>query len=82
MMQRYRVEFKLSMPRRSSWDGGWSGEGKNFAIVRELPSADLVKLFEPPDGVALATYRRVWTHRWSDGWIAQIVILASILAGV
>jgi hypothetical protein len=33
-----RVEFTLSMPGRSSWNGGWSGEGRHFAIVRTLSS--------------------------------------------
>jgi hypothetical protein len=71
--QIHRVEFKLSMPGRSSWDGGWSGEGKNYAVVRELSDEDLARLF---DGVSkdtkLVECRRIWTHRWSDGWIAKV----------
>lgn len=68
-----RVEFKLSMPGRASWDGGWSGEDRNYAIVRELDGDTLVKLFDlAPDGIDLAKCRRIWTHRWSDGWCAQI----------
>lgn len=69
----HRVEFKLSMPGRASWNGGWSGEGKNYAIVRDLPDEDLARLFDlAPDGVDLTKCRRIWTHRWSDGWLAQV----------
>lgn len=70
---KHRVEFKLSMPGRASWNGGWSGEGKNFAIVRDLSDEDLAKLFDlAPGGVDLTKCVRIWTHRWSDGWFAQI----------
>lgn len=72
-MTRHRVEFKLSMPGRSSWNGGWSGEGRNYLVVRELSDEDLARLFDiAPDGVDLTKCRRIWTHRWSDGWLAQI----------
>lgn len=69
----HRIEFKLSMPGSPSWNGKWSGEGKNFAIVLELTDAELERLFDlAPDDVDLTAYRRIWTHGWSDGWIAQI----------
>lgn len=72
-MRIHRVEFKLSMPGRASWNGGWSGEGKNYAVVRALSAQDLERLFEgAPDGPELWACRRVWTHRWSDGWVAQV----------
>ncbi len=67
------VEFKLSMPGRSSWNGGWSGEGKNYAVVRDLSAQDLARLFDlAPEGTDLTKCRRVWTHGWSDGWIAEV----------
>lgn len=67
------VEFKLSMPGRSSWDGRWSGEGGNYVIRRELSSDALARLFDlAPGDVDLTSCRRIWTHRWSDGWLAQI----------
>jgi hypothetical protein len=71
-MSDYVVEFKLSMPGRSSWDGRWSGEGKNYVIRRELSHDALARLFDAPSGVDLTACRRIWTHRWSDGWLAQI----------
>lgn len=75
MTRSYRVEFKLSMPGRSSWNGGWSGEGRNYAVVRDLSDGDLARLFDvAPDGIYVAQCRRSWTHRWSDGWIAQVAV--------
>ena len=55
------IEFKLTMPGRSSWDGGWSGDGGNFTLVREVDDASAAKL----DGGS-------WTYSWPDGWRAHI----------
>lgn len=55
------VEFKLDMPGKASWDGKWSGEDKNYVIVRELDDAKAKQL----DGNA-------WSYGWSDGWRASI----------
>lgn len=57
-----RIEFRLSMPSRASWNGGWSGAGRNYVIVRTLTDqlAD--------DLLAVGS----WYHRWDDGWGAQI----------
>ena len=60
-----RIEFRLSMPGRASWDGGWSGEGRNYAIVRTLTDGDAAKLMNN-------TAEKGWFHRWPDGWTAQI----------
>ena len=70
----HRVEFRLSMPSRASWNGGWSGEDRNHAVVRELSDEQLAKLFAPaaPEGFDLSKCRNIWTHRWSDGWVAQV----------
>ncbi len=79
---RHRVEFKLSMPGRASWNGGWSGEDKNYVIVREVSDEQLARfLLEPsareqfllaPVDIDVTKWCRVWTHRWSDGWLAQV----------
>jgi hypothetical protein len=69
----YRIEFRLSMPGRSSWDGKWSGEGRNYSLVRELADEDLAKLFGlAPENFDLSKCRSSWTHRWSDGWLAEV----------
>lgn len=64
-----RVEFRLSMPGRSSWDGRWSGDGRNYTTVRSLTNEAAAKLFAVEGGF---TAHKSWTHRWSDGWCAQI----------
>lgn len=56
-----RVEFKLEMPRRGSWNSRWSGEGKNYTLTRDL---------DDEQGEKLAG--RSWTYCWPDGWCATI----------
>lgn len=56
-----RVEFKLTMPGRASWDGKWSGEGKNYTLTRELDHEIAAKLDD-----------RSWSYAWSDGWHAEV----------
>lgn len=70
----YRVEFRLAMPGRNSWNGKWSGEGRNHAIVRELSGDQVAKLFDvAPESFDLLKCRSSWTHRWSDGWMAEVI---------
>lgn len=57
-----RVEFRLSMPGRSSWDGRWSGQDRNYLLVRTVPNAVADEL------MAVGS----WFHRWDDGWTAQV----------
>jgi len=59
-----RVEFRLSMPSRGSWNGRWSGEDRNYVIVRTLKDATAAALL--PGG------KGSWFHRWDDGWAARI----------
>lgn len=56
-----RVVFRLAMPGRASWDGRWSGEGSNYALVRELDDARAGQV----DG-------RSWSYGWPDGWRAEV----------
>ena len=74
------------MPGRASWDGKWSGEDKNYTIVRDLSGEDVACLFDsapepvradqarPPlkAPVDVLRCKRSWTHRWSDGWTAEV----------
>lgn len=61
-----RIEFKLSMPGRASWNGGWSGESRNYILVRELDDIAIARLL----GAAMTSAS--WSHRWSDGWCAEV----------
>jgi hypothetical protein len=60
-----RVEFRLTMPSVGSWNGRWSGEGRNYTIVKTLtPTRAASLLKDQPE--------RSWIHRWEDGWCARI----------
>ena len=56
-----RVEFRLAMPGRASWDNKWSGDSRNYALVRELDDTLAAEL----DG-------RSWSYSWPDGWRAHV----------
>lgn len=60
-----RVEFRLSMPSVGSWDGRWSGNGKNYTIVRSMTPAQT-------EAAGMTDGRGSWTHAWNDGWCARI----------
>jgi len=61
-----RVEFRLTMPRRSSWDGKWSGEDRNYTIVKKITDKWAKKL-----GIK-DSETTSWYYHWSDGWTACI----------
>lgn len=56
-----RVEFRLTMPGKGSWDHKWSGEKKNYTLVRELDEAEAARLVD-----------KSWSYRWPDGWRAEV----------
>lgn len=56
-----RVEFRLSMPGRASWNGKWSGEDKNYTITKSFKDAEALKF----DG-------KSWSYNWPDGWYARV----------
>jgi hypothetical protein len=57
-----RLQFKLTMPRRGSWDQKWSGENQSHTLVRNVSNEKATEL--------LVGGR--WTYEWSDGWTAQV----------
>ena len=56
-----RMEFKLTMPSIGSWNGRWSGEGRNYVKYRVVSPKRAVEL----NG-------RNFYHRWEDGWAANV----------
>ena len=58
-----RVEFKLTMPNRASWNGKWSGESRNYTLVQDLDDDRASQL----DG-------RSWSYGWPDGWRAEVSV--------
>lgn len=56
--------FELSMPRRASWDGKWSGDNISYARIEEFPvekAAELLKI-------------RSFYYDWDDGWQALVTV--------
>ena len=56
-----RMEFKLTMPGRNTWNGKWSGEDRNHTLLRDVDDAQVERI----DG-------RSWFYSWPDGWCAEI----------
>jgi len=56
-----RIEFKLTMPSRASWDGKWSGDGHNYTLLRDVDDEKAAQI----DG-------RSWSYGWPDGWRAEV----------
>ena len=56
-----RIEFRLSMPNRASWNGKWSGEDRNYTLDRDLDDERAVQLSG-----------QSWSYGWPDGWCAEI----------
>lgn len=56
-----RVEFRLAMPGKASWDGKWSGADRNFTLVRNVDDDQAAQL----DGQS-------WSYSWPDGWRAEV----------
>lgn len=55
------IEFRLAMPGKASWDGKWSGDDRNYTLLRDLDDDQAAQL----DG-------RSWSYSWPDGWRAEI----------
>lgn len=61
-----QVEFKLTMPGRGSWNGGWSGEGRDYLIFKKLTDKKVAELKIDK------TKGNSWGHFWGDGWSANV----------
>ena len=57
-----RVEFKLDMPDVASWNGRWSGAGKDYLLVSVLSKKQVEDLQLPNS----------WYHNFGDGWGASV----------
>lgn len=60
-----RVEFRLSMPNNNSWNGRWSGEGRNYTIVANLSDKLAAKVLGEKG-------RDSWGYNFGDGWFASV----------
>jgi hypothetical protein len=67
-----RVEFRLTMPNANTWNGRWSGEGRNYSIVKTLADRAAAALLEGKPTLS-------WFHSWDDGWCAEVT--ARVVSG-
>lgn len=56
-----RVEFRLTMPGKGSWNNKWSGDEHTYLLVRDVDTALASQL----DG-------QTWSYGWPDGWRAEV----------
>ncbi len=61
--------FELSMPNNNSWDGKWSGDGKYYAIVRNMGQGR--KATEKAEKILSTAY---YHYNFGDGWSAGIKV--------
>jgi len=61
-----KVEFKLSMPNRGSWNGRWSGERGEYLKYVSIVNKDLSLL-----GLDIKLVK-CWYYNWKDGWSACV----------
>lgn len=62
------LAFELSMPNRASWNGGWSGEGRCYVLVRAFKG----KAEEEKAQAILE--RGSFGYHWPDGWGASVTV--------
>lgn len=60
-----KIEFVLTMPRRGSWNNGWSGSDKHYSITKNLTEKKYKEIFGE-------SIKRDWYHDWGDGWEAHV----------
>lgn len=60
-----RIEFKLGMPGRNSWNGKWSGEERNYTKVVTMTDRKADVLLE-------GRVSRSWGYNFGDGWYAVV----------
>lgn len=63
------LAFKLSMPGRNSWNGGWSGDGRFYAKV-----VNIGRIREAISKGKSICDRGSYGYRWDDGWVANITV--------
>lgn len=58
------IAFELSMPKVGSWNGKWTGAGRNYVVVR--------KFYKPQCDVILAPQH--YYYDFGDGWGMNISV--------
>lgn len=58
------LSFTLGMPGVNTWNGGWSGDGQLFVIVKTFRKPPQVE----GENIAPCSY----TYNFGDGWCASV----------
>jgi hypothetical protein len=68
--------FKLSMPNRNSWNGGWSGEDREYNIVKNFGRSKKAK-----DKAEKLLEKESFYYNFGDGWGASVSVRQVDAAG-
>ena len=66
-----KIEFSLTMPSIGSWNGRWSGEGRNYLKYKNLSKREMG--FLGLGGNKVFCEKKSWGYRWDDGWGASVI---------
>ncbi len=58
------IAFELSMPNKASWNGKWSGEGRPYVKIRDLPKSVAYDVLIPSQ----------YHYQCDDGWCACVSV--------
>lgn len=61
--------FKLGMPSNNSWNGKWSGEGRDYRVVRKIGTS-LIDICHGEEIIKNGSYY----YNFGDGWSASISV--------
>ena len=63
------IAFELSMPNVGSWNGRWTGEGRFYAVVRNLGRGK-----QAQETAKKILERRSYHYDFGDGWSARVSV--------
>lgn len=63
------IAFSLSMPGVNSWNGKWSGEGRDYTIIRSFGTSKASK--EKAESILKRGY---FSYSFGDGWRAAVSV--------
>lgn len=66
--------FELTMPSKGSWDGKWTGEGREYFAIRKYRDKDprAIKLMALLNDKGDNNISRNFYYSWGDGWGANV----------
>lgn len=62
------IKYTLTMPNVGSWDGRWSGEGKEYSKVRQYTKK------HSKDKIEKVLSKSNYFYNFGDGWSANIEV--------